>query len=777
MKKLNITFLLTALLSIVGTNGFAHDIEVANADGVTIYYVWANNQTKLAVSYRGDSYSSYSNEYSGNVVIPESVTYNGKAYPVTTIGGGAFSGCSGLTSITIPNSVTSIGWYAFSSCSGLTSVTIPNSVTSISYQVFYNCTGLTSVIIPNSVTSIDKEAFRGCSGLTSVTIPNSVTSIGQYAFAECSSLESVTIGAGVLSIGSNAFFYGHKPAKVIWLTNTPPSGYSRAEGTVNYVANDLYTSLSNTTIYPFLSSIFEVDGVKYVPVSPSERTCDAIDCLYDSNAENIHIGKTVSYKGVEMTVKRVHKYACYNNSNIKNVNISLNGNVEDYAFYGCKNISQVTVNNGGNIGESAFQGITSECIANINNNGVINAKAFYQSTGLKTLDVGGNVTGIYGSAFYGCTGLTTANLQLKGAIGAAFQSCTAMTAATIGDGVTGIGDYAFDGCLSLESIVIPNAVANLGEYAFQNCSKMTSAKMGTGVETINQYTFSGCASLADMQIGSNVKTINQYAFSGCSSLPKIQIPQSVTAINNNVFEKCSSLKTVIMDDGQEAELKLGYNYFSSGGNKPLFSSCPLDSVYIGRNISYSTSSSYGYSPFYRKASLRSVHITDKETEISPNEFYGCTNLKNVRIGNGVTTIGDWAFSGCSSLDFFSFGSSVKSIGKEAFSDCTAMTKLISHATTPPTCGSQALDDINKWNCTLSVPKGYVSPYQQAEQWKEFFFINDDASDSTTAIKPVSDNAVEIIENYDLNGNRQNGLQRGVNIVRMSDGSVRKVVVK
>lgn len=88
-------------------------------------------------------------------------------------------------------------------------------------------------------------------------------------------------------------------------------------------------------------------------------------------------------------------------------------------------------------------------------------------------------------------------------------------------------------------------------------------------------------------------------------------------------------------------------------------------------------------------------LRTKLTEISDNEFYGCTNLKNVRIGNGVTKIGKWAFSGCSSLDYFSFGSGVKEIGQEAFSDCTAMTRLISLAPTPPVCGNQALDDINK----------------------------------------------------------------------------------
>ena len=113
-----------------------------------------------------------------------------------------------------------------------------------------------------------------------------------------------------------------------------------------------------------------------------------------------------------------------------------------------------------------------------------------------------------------------------------------------------------------------------------------------------------------MQIGSNVETINTYAFYCCTSLPEIRIPKAVTNINNYVFYQCSGLKTVIMED-REKVLNLGFN-----GSNPLFSNCPLDSVYIGGNINYSTSSNYGYSPFYRNTSLRTVVITDKETEIS-----------------------------------------------------------------------------------------------------------------------------------------------------------------
>ena len=767
MKKQSfITILLTVLMSMTGAKAFAHNIKVVNDDGVTIYYEWVNNKTELAVSFRGSYGGDYSNEYTGNVVIPESVDYDGNTYLVTRIGTEAFLNCSGLTSVSIPNSVTSIGssafqgcinltsvtipnsvtfigdgafsfcsglttivseirtpfnmmylaastsvtlvvpvgtkatyqstegWSdftkivevgeggftgcifetdgicytigenntasltsankaitgavqipnkvelngikyevtfisnsAFYSCSGLTSVTFPNSVTYIGTSTFYGCSGLTSVTIPNSVTSIGNKAFYGCSGLTSVIIPNSVTSIGEFAFAWCSGLTSVIIGSGVLSIGTSAFFDTNLK-KTIWLTNTPPSGYNYASGAVNYVSNDQF-KIDNKVVYKFLSSNFVVDGIRYVPVSPSDRTCDAIDCTYDASVENINIGETVTNKGVTLTVKKINPFTCFNNNYIKDLKLGLSGEIGNYAFYGCEN--------------------------------------------LKTVE--------------------------------------------LGQKIPSIGDYAFSSCSKLKNIVISDALTSLGSYAFQNCSAMTSAKIGNGIETINGYTFSGCSSLKEMNIGSKVKTINQYAFSGCSSLPAITIPQAVTTIGNYVFSSCTSLAKVTIADS-ETTLTLGSN-----GSSPIFSSCPLDYVYIGRDISYSTSSSTGYSPFYRNTTLKEVEITDKETEISENEFYCCANLQKITIGNGVTNIGKRAFSGASSLKFFAFGSQVAEIGEEAFSDCSAMVEVISKAKTAPVCGSQALDDINKWECKLYVPNGCMAVYEAADQWKEFFFMD------------------------------------------------------
>ena len=235
MKHFYLKSLFICLLSMMGAKASAHDIEVKNADGVTIYYNLINNNTELEVTYCGND--SYSDEYTGNVVIPESVTYDGKTYSVTSIGISAFSGRSGLTSLTIPNSVTSIS-DAFRSCSGLTSITvesgnttydsrdncnaiietstntliagcmnttIPNSVTSIGNYAFSGCSGLTSVTIGNSVTSIGECAFYGCSGLTSVTIPNNVTSIGEKAFSGCKSLQTLDISNNIDEIKNSTF--------------------------------------------------------------------------------------------------------------------------------------------------------------------------------------------------------------------------------------------------------------------------------------------------------------------------------------------------------------------------------------------------------------------------------------------------------------------------------------------------------------------------------------------------------------------------------------------
>ena len=849
MKRNRFFQTIIALLCSVTIN--AHDFV---ADGI-YYNITSSSKSTVEVTYRGGYWYSCDNEYTGKVVIPETITYRSKTYTVTSIGNCAFSDCDKLTSVTMPNSITSIGKSAFNSCSGLTSVTIPNSVTSIGGSAFSGCSGLTSVTIPNSVTSIGSSAFYGCinltsvnisdiaswcrikfiddeygygyqsnplfyannlylngelvkdlvipetiteinpytfyncSCLTSVTIPNNVTNIAQYAFYGCQ-LSSLTIGTGVLSIGSDQ----SKPIKTIWFTNTPPEGYEYLRGVINYVANEQYTKLSNKHLYKYLSSMFVADGVKYVPVNPSERTCDIIDCCNDFTVVNVKIDKTVSYKNVAMTIKEVKPYAFYNNKEIKTVSVNHSGNIGDYAFYGCTGIKEITISNIGNIGPDAFYGCTDIKEATISNEGNIGGSAFEGA--IKSSPATVNVSNkghIASKAFYRCTGITEATISNEGTIGEsafegamssspavvnisnkgdiyrrAFYNCSDITDATImNEGA--IGGEAFYNCASLSNLTLCENITSIGESAFSEC-RISDVVIPNKVTTLEQNVFSGCRKLKSISIGANVKSIGKYTFKNCSSLPKISIPKAVTSIGDYAFSGCKNITNVIIEDKDgETELTLGSN-----GSKALFSDCPLDSVYIGANIKYNTSSSYGYSPFYRNTSLRTVVITDKEDEIYANEFYGCTNLKNVQIGDGVKSIGDWAFSGCSNLDYFAFGTGLQSIGKEAFSDCVNVTKLISYAVAPPKCGEMALDDINKWNCTLQIPQQSLAAYQAADQWKEFFFI--EGFDATGIEGVTADNpSLNVKANvYTLDGtlikgnanisNLSNELPKGIYIV-------------
>ena len=324
---------------------------------------------------------------------------------VTTIEELAFDGCSSLTSVTIPNSVTTIGYLAFRGCSSLTSVTIGNSVTTIGESAFYNCRSLTSVTIGNSVTTIGSSAFGGCSSLTSLTIPNSVTTIGGSAFRDCSSLTSVTIGNSVTTIGDNAF-YNKSNTKVIWLTNTPPAGYRNVKGGIHYVANDLYTDLDIKKVYPYLNSIFEVDGIKYVPVSLSERICDAIDCAYTGEPYELKINKKVNYKGVDMTVRDINPYTAYKCANIKKAYIDINGSIGHSAFSGCANLSSVNIAEVNDIGDDAFSRCSNLTSVDIKKTNDIGNLAFSGCTNLQKVYIGNSIKAIGEYAFNNCTSVT-----------------------------------------------------------------------------------------------------------------------------------------------------------------------------------------------------------------------------------------------------------------------------------------------------------------------------------------------------------------------------------
>ena len=212
-----------------GTTYYSGQTFPMGSGNVTLYALWIASTPGLAyTAINGNTAYSVTagTATSGSVVIPAYWSCE----PVTSIGASAFNLCSGLTSVTIPNTVTSIGNGAFTECTGLTTVTIPNSVHSLAASVFTDCYNLTSVTIGNSVTNIGVSCFSYCNNLTSVTIPNSVTSIGDEAFYSCSAISSVTIPASVTFMGMAAFGYCNDLTSVVVNPTTPPTSDASSPG-------------------------------------------------------------------------------------------------------------------------------------------------------------------------------------------------------------------------------------------------------------------------------------------------------------------------------------------------------------------------------------------------------------------------------------------------------------------------------------------------------------------------------------------------------------------
>ena len=401
------------------------------------------------------------------VVIPD--TIDGKS--VTSIGGWAFSWCSSLTSITIPDSVTSIGGEAFYDCSSLTSITIPNSVTEIGSSAFYGCSSLTSITIPDGVTSIGDYAFSGCKSLASITIPNSVTEIGWNAFSGCTSLTNITIPSSVTEIGGSTF---SGCTSLISIT-IPDSVTSIGES-----AFDGCTSLTSIMIP---DSVTRIDSIAFGGCS----SLTAIDVEVGNNNYTSVNGVLFNRDKTELICYPVGKTD-------KSYNIP-NGvtSIGNYAFYGCSSLTSVTIPNS----------VTD-----------IGIGAFLDCTNLTSITIPNSVTWIGGYAF---------------------SDCSSLKSITIPNSVTEIGSSAFEGCTSLTSITIPNGVTSIDWYAFQDCTSLTNITIPDSVTSIGDSAFYGCSSLKSITIPDSAMSIGNHAFYGCTSLTNITIPDSVTWIGSNAF--------------------------------------------------------------------------------------------------------------------------------------------------------------------------------------------------------------------------------------------------
>ena len=393
--------------------------------------------------------------------------------------------------------------------------------------------------------------------------------------------------------------------------------------------------------------------------------------------------------------------------------------------------------------------------------------AFYNCGDMTSIAIPNSVTSIGKSAFAFCSSLVSITIpNLVTSIGeSAFRHCSGLTSIEFNaENCAAVSNYVFDGCKALSSVIFGDKVKNIPNYVFYGCSSLTNVTISNSVTSIGQCAFMGCGGLTSVSIPNSVTSIGGSAFSGCSSLTNVTIPNSVASIGGSAFMECSGLTSIVIP-----------NSVTSIGVRAFEDCTSLVSVeYNAENCT--TMGSLTYHVFEGCTALSSVVIGDKVKNIPDYAFYKCSGLTSVTIGNSVESIGAYAFYDCSGLTSLVFPSTVASIGKYAFRGCTGLTSITSKNTTPPVCDMAAFKNVDV-NIPLIVPQESVSRYKATYIWMNF--LNIQGQDMSGVEDTFTDNGEVLMEvaRYDANGRSISAPVKGVNIVRYSNGTVKKVLVK
>lgn len=659
-----------------------------------VYYNLNESEKTAEVTYETRSFNEKT--YSGELIIPNEITHDNETYTVSSIGEYAFSNCSNLTSVTIPNNVISIGrdaflnsgWYnnqpegviylsnfmiGYKGEKPIGKLTISDGTTLIADRALINCSELTSISLPNSLKYIGKETFFGCSGITSITIPDNVISIDDWAFRDCSGIISATIPNSVKIMG----------------------------GAVFYNCSSLISA-----------------------VVPNGIT---------------------SIKG--------------------------------YTFWECSSLTSVSIPNSiTSIGECAFSGCKS----------------------LNSISIPCNVVSIGREAFVHCKKITSIVIPVgvtKIDIGA-FMHCSSLNSVNIPVGLTSIDTDAFYECYNLESVNIPNTVNSIGERAFYKCRNITSLTIPEDIQIIKKQTFYGCNALKNVIIPSKVEFVYQEAFANCSSLELIEaLPTNPPFLYDNSFSNFSVPLKVPKGCKEAYQTAQGWKNFTN-----ISDGVKYRLKYIVDNVEYKsfemeegatitpepapTKDGYTFSGWSEIPTTMPAHDVTVTGTFSINKYkltykVDGVEYKSYEVAFGASIIPEpaptkegYTFSGWSEIPATMPAHDVTITGTFSINKYK-LTYMI---------------DDKVYKETMYEYGATITPETQPEgDYASFEWTNLPQTmpahdvvvyaSYTSGITELLMEKLNNIQIYSPNGKRLNALQKGVNIIRMSDGKSKKFVVK
>ena len=589
----------------------------------------------------------------------------------------------------------------------------------IGSYAFSDCSRLTSLTLPAGITSIGSYSFQYCSRLTSLTLPAGITGIGRYAFYGCSGLTSLTLPAGITEIGSYAFF-GCRGLTSLTL----PAG-------ITEIGNDAFHGCSGLTSLTLPAGITEIGSYTFYGCSgltsltlpagitsignEAFRGCSGLNSIYVYAEKVPKIGSN-AFEGVD--AKKCTLYVpmgTYDDYWLSD----FGDYFENIVDFGATGIDKITINL-----EKA--GTLPYRIA---------SSKRYKITNLKII---GEINGTDLKMIREMAGSTDGKLSVLDLSEAKIVEggdCYYNYSNSYYTSNDVIGSYAFYGCSGLTSLTLPAGITKIDYRAFQGCSGLTSLILPDGITSIGYDAFDGCSGLTSLILPAGITSIGDCAFSDCSGLTSLTLPAGITSIGESAFYRCSGLTSLIL---------------------------PASIIWIGDGA------------FKFCSGLTSLTLPAGITSIGYTEFYGCSGLTSLTLPAGITTIDCGAFRDCSGLTSLTLPAGITWIRDEAFKGCSGLTSIYVYAEKVPKIDGYVFEGIDAYKCILYVPMGTRDDYRLSHFG---YFKNIVEFDATGIDKTTTSTDVEEVARYSVNGQRLSAPTKGLNIVKYSDGSVKKVAVR
>ena len=667
MKK---TINLMTLAALAACLALALPANAYDFERYGIYYQFSSG-TDVTVVNNGEF-----NSYSGNIEVPETVTYLGTTYTVTTI-----------------------GYQSFKDCADLTSIKLPESIEYIMNEAFMNCTSLTNVTIPSSVLSMYQNIFKGCTSLADVRCLWTTARSTNANNFDASTYANATLH---VPFGSKSSYQGTAP----WYN------FDNIQEDKKFMVDGIY---------------YNITGTNTVEVTYKDNN-------FNYYSGDITIPSSVTFQGVTYQVKAIGRMAFRDSPDLTGITIPNTVTSIDYgAFYFCSNLTAVVIPNSVTlVDDFAFMNCTALSSLTIGNSVTfLGRQCFLQCTSLTQVTIPSSVREISYFAFYDCENLTSVTIQngVETIQNSAFELCTSLPTISIPASVTTIAETVLGGCTSLSYIYVSSGNTH---YRSQNGVLFTAAldslvaypnMLGTdyqvpaGTKGIYRGAFFGCDNLHSVTLPEGLTSVGDIAFESCDKLTTVHVPASVSAIGVSAWARCASLVEIDVDPGNQDYMS-NYGVLYTGDGKTLlqYPCARPDKHYSILN----STDSLDYDSFTGTTLLRSVYIPSGIKKITEACFRN-SSVERVVIDEGVETIGQDAFGNCSSLKSVYLPSTIKQIEALAFEMDTEVADITIASPAPPTVGSNAFYAVGLHeDFTFYVPGNAVSDYQ-SHNWLSSYF--------------------------------------------------------